>query len=167
VKILVFTEGTIIMHSGGEKHTSEEISQQVQKKEKTLFDWGSYIPIGQAVEKLRKWSSQGAEIFYLTSRTKPTEIKSIQQVLKKHSFPAGDLLFRKNNQQYKDIAEEVAPDILVEDDCESIGGADEMTITHVRPELRAKIRSVPVKEFGGIDHLSDNITKLLSGNPLE
>ncbi len=51
-------------------------------------------------------------------------------------------------------------DILVEDDCRSIGGADEMTITHVRPEIKTKIKSIVVEEFRGIDNLSDNIINL-------
>jgi hypothetical protein len=32
-----------------------------------------------------------------------------------------------------------------------------MTYPHLRPELKAKIRSIVVEEFGGIDHLPDDI----------
>jgi hypothetical protein len=39
---------------------------------------------------------------------------------------------------------------------------DEMTITNVRPEIKRKIKSVPVKEFGGIDHLPDQLSALLN-----
>ncbi|MBU1868283.1 hypothetical protein KJ608_02360 [Patescibacteria group bacterium] len=52
------------------------------------------------------------------------------------------------------------PDILVEDDCESIGGEQEMTYTHIRPSLKEKIKSAVVKEFNGIDHLPDSIQEL-------
>jgi hypothetical protein len=167
LKILVFTEGTVIMHASGKGHTREEIFAQVIKKDKAVFSWASYVPIGNAIAKLTTWNNQGAGIIYLTSREKTAEVQSIQKVLRKHGFPVGRLLFRNRNQEYKDIAEEVAPNILVEDDCESIGGVDKMTITHVRPEIRTKIKSIPVKEFGGIDHLPDNIAELLSVNPFK
>ena len=54
------------------------------------------------------------------------------------------------------------PDVLVEDDCESIGGEVEMTYPHIRPELKPRIKSVVVREFGGIDHLPDDISALAS-----
>jgi len=145
MKILIFTEGTIIKH---------------QKDKES--DYITYVPIGRAVEKLAHWKKQGVEIFYLTSCTKPKEINQIQTVLKKYSFPAGELLFRQEGKEYKDVAEKLMPDILIEDDCQSIGGIDEMTITHVRPELKSKIKSIPVKEFSGIDNLPDKITDLVN-----
>jgi hypothetical protein len=38
-------------------------------------------------------------------------------------------MLRRGKESYSDIAEAVMPDILVEDDCESIGGSNQMTIT--------------------------------------
>jgi len=149
------------MHRGGIGRTREEIARQVEEKEQTIYDWASYVPVSSAVAKLKTWKNQGAEILYLTSRKRPDEVASIEGVLKKHGFPVGQLLFRRENQQYKDVAERAMPDVLVEDDCESIGGTDEMTITHVKPEIRERIKSIPVKEFGGIDHLPDEITALV------
>ncbi len=35
-----------------------------------------------------------------------------------------------------------------------------MTITYVRKGIREKIKSIVVKEFGGIDHLPDNLDEL-------
>jgi len=148
------------MHRGGIGHTREEITKQVEDKEKTIYDWASYVPVGSAVAKLKTWKNKGAEILYLTSRTEPDEVESIKGVLKKYGFPAKQLLYRREGQQYKDVAERAMPDILIEDDCESIGGIDEMTITHVKPEIRRRIKSIPIKEFGGIDHLPDEITAL-------
>ncbi len=60
-------------------------------------------------------------------------------------------------EEFKDIAERLMPDTIIEDDCESIGGEDQMTYTHIKPELRKRIKLITVKEFGGIDHLPDNI----------
>ena len=149
------------MHRGGIGHTREEICNQVREGEKTVYDWASYVHIGEAVTKLETWTSQGAEIMYLTSRTSPDEVCSIEGVLKSHHSPVGKLLFCQEGQQYREIVEDIVPDILVEDDCESIGGVSEMTITHVGPEISEKIKSIPVKEFGGIDHLPDEIDALI------
>ena len=144
MKILIFTEGTTIMHSNKE----------------SLYDYANYIPIKNAPQKIQKWQEQGAEIIYLTSRTKPEQIKDIQNILDKYNFPKGELLFRQKGEEYKDVAEKVTPDILIEDDCESIGGEKEMTYFHINPELKSKIKSIVVKEFGGIDHLTDDLEKL-------
>ena len=159
MKILVFTEGTIIMHRGGIGHTRREIVRQVEEGEKTIHDWISYVPIGGAVAKLETWKNQGAEIVYLTSRTAADEVASIESVLRKYEFP-GRLLFCREGEQYKDVAERVIPDVFVEDDCESIGGTDEMTISHVDPAIRGIIKSIIIKEFGGIDHLPDDVMAL-------
>jgi len=59
------------------------------------------------------------------------------------------------------VAEKVLPDIIVEDNCESIGGETELTYPGIRPELKSKVKSFVVKEFGGIDHLPDNIAELM------
>ncbi|MFH1306673.1 MAG: hypothetical protein ABIH83_03405 [Candidatus Micrarchaeota archaeon] len=161
VKILVFTEGTIIMHKNATGRSREDAVQQVKENDESVNDYKSYVPIGNAVNKLKIWKSQGAEILYLTSRRKPKEIEDIRQVLKKHNFPDGQLLSRHEDEENKDVAERVVPDILIEDDCESIGGTDEMTIAHVKPEIKRKIKSIVVKEFGGIERLPNNIKGLL------
>ena len=158
---MVFTEGTIIMHKNARGLKREDIVKQNRKREPSTKDYISYIPIKNAVDKLNKWKNQKAKILYLTSRRKPEQIKDIKTVLKKYKFPEGKLLFRRGDEEYKDVPERVTPDILVEDDCESIEGIDEMTITHIKPEIKKKIKSVVVKEFEGIDHLPDNINELL------
>jgi hypothetical protein len=159
---MIFTEGTIIMHKGAICHSRAEIIQQVEEKEKTVGDYASYIPISDSVRKLNSWAKEGAEIIYLTSRKKEGEIQMIQKVLTKHSFPKGLLLFRHPGEEYKDIAEKNVPDVLVEDDCESVGGPDEMTVTHIKASIKCRIKSITVKEFGGIDHLPDKVSSLLS-----
>ena len=145
------------MHKNAVGHTREEIVKQVENKEISVRDYKSYVPIGNAVNKLQNWKNDGAEILYLTSRRKPDEIQQIQSVLKKFLFPSGQLLFRHKDEEYKDVAERIIPDVLIEDNCESIGGKVEMTITYVKPEVKKNIKSIPIKEFGGIDHLPDKI----------
>lgn len=153
------------MHRGAIGHSRDEIVRQVEEKEKTGRDYASYVPIGDSVRKLNSWANEGAEILYLTSRKKEGEIQMIQKVLAKYSFPKGQLLFRHPGEEYKDIAEKTVPDVLVEDDCESIGGPDEMTITHIKASIKHRIKSITVKEFGGIDHLPDNVSSLLNSQP--
>jgi len=148
------------MHKTAIGHSREEIVKQVKNEEESVYEYESYVPVGNAVKKLRNWKDNGAEILYLTSRRKPDEVKLIHNVLKKFKFPDGQLISCKKNEEYKDVAERIILDVLIEDDCESIGGIDEMTITHVKPEIKKKIKSIPIKEFGGIDHLPDKISEL-------
>src|SRR3989339_1295520 len=153
MKILIFTEGTIIQHKNAAGLTRDEIIKQVKDNEESVQDFSSYIPIGNATQKINTWKNQGVKICYLTSRKKSDEVETIKFVLQKYNFPKGELYFRKESEEYKDVALQIMPDILIEDDCESIGGENEMTITHLNPETRQKIKSIPIKEFGGIDHL--------------
>jgi hypothetical protein len=159
MRILIFTEGTIIMHKTALGHSREEIVKQVADEQESVHDYGSYVPIGNAVKKMRNWKNDGAEILYLTSRRKPDEVKKIQDVLKIFKFPEGQLQFRQKDEEYKNVVEKVTPDVLIEDDCESIGGVDEMTITHVNHGIKNNIKSIVIKEFGGIDHLPDKISE--------
>ena len=52
MKILVFLHGTTIMHKNAVGHTREEIVKQVKDKEKSVHDYKSYVPVGNAVKKL-------------------------------------------------------------------------------------------------------------------
>ena len=179
--ILIFTEGTVLMHGSAKGKTREEIVQQskefgIQMEEKSLafqdtarygtdpggiHDYQGYTPAYNAVEKIKKWKNQGATIFYLSSRRVKGEIEAIRNVLQKYDFPDfQNLLYRQQSEDYKDVAEKLMPDILIEDDCESIGGEKEMTHTHMSSDAKAKVRSIPVKEFSGIDYLPDNVDQL-------
>jgi len=160
MKIMVFTEGTIFSHSNWLGLPREEIVQRVKDGERP--DYAGTIPIGNAAQKIQAWRNVGAEILYLTSRCSPDEVEQARQILQRCGFPEGQLLFRLEEEEYKDVAERAQPDILIEDDCESIGGEIEMTYPHIRPEIKAGIISIVVKEFGGIDHLPDTLTELFS-----
>ncbi len=160
---MIFTEGTILVHSGAIGYSRKEIIDQVKNKEASVKEYRSYMPIKNAVPKIKKWFDQGAEIVYLTSRRDLKKVEEIKEVLGRNMFPVGTLEYRKGLERYKDVTERVAPDILVEDDCESIGGEKEMTYPHISESKRQRIRSVVVKEFGGIDHLPDDVG-LLEGD---
>ena len=165
MKILVFLHGTTIMHRGAIGHSREERVRQVHEGEESVREYETYVPVRNAVEKLHRWRSQGAEIIYLSSHRNPINVEKDRAVLNRYGFPAGEVLFRQAHQAYKDVAESVLPDVLIEDDCESIGGEPEMVYPHIRLALQRRMRSIVVREFEGIDHLPDTITDLLSTPP--
>ncbi len=164
MKILIFLHGTALMHKNAVGKTRNERVEQSIKREKSVLDYENYVPINKAVEKLKKWESQGAEISYLSSHESEGDVEKDKLVLKKYSFPKGAIYWRQNNKTYAQVTERIIPDVLIEDDCESIGGKSEMTITNIKPEIKKKIKSIVVKEFGGIDHLPDKISELLNYN---
>ena len=162
MKMLVFTEGTLLMHRNGLGVPREERVRQVQRGDPSLRDWRSYVPIGGSPEKLWRWRDQGAQIFYMTSRKAVRDIEDIREVLKVHGFPSGELIFRDGSEGYGDVAERLMPDVLIEDDCESIGGETEMTYSRVSAASKRRIKLIKVREFGGVDHLPDSLSELMA-----
>ena len=143
--MLIFTEGTILK----------------PKSVMGQYDLNAYVPIGKCVAMISGWHEQGAEIVYCTSRRKK-EVREMADLLTQYGFPGTKLYYRSVKQQYKDVVEEVMPHILIEDNCRSIGGTFQMCISSVDPEIKATIKSVPVDEFKGIDHLPVNYTDLFA-----
>lgn len=144
ISIMIFTEGTILGPDSIFHH----------------FSHASYVPISNSVNKIKSWEEQGGEIIYFTSRKKLREVENIRKILLRYAFPRGQLCYRTKGEKYSDIIEMIKPDILIEDDCRSIGGKWQMCITYVKPEVKEKIKSVVVKEFKGIDHLPRLISDL-------
>ena len=161
MKILIFLHGTSIMHKNAEGKQREERVKQSIQREPSVLDYENYVPIGNAVNKLKGWKKQGATIIYLSSHEKYVDVEKDKGVLKRFKFSVGDVIFRQNNEQYKDVAERIVPDILIEDDCESIGGEKEMAITYVKPEIKRRIKSIVRREFEGIDALPDDVNELM------
>lgn len=161
MKIMVFLHGTILMHPGGTGRTRQERVRQVLDSDESLYDFAAYVPVGEAVQKLQSWRDQGAEIVYLSSHRGTEDVEKDLEVLRKHAFPLGPVYFRQGDEGYGAVATRVLPDVLIEDDCESIGGLEQMTYPQIEPDIRAKIKSIVVKEFGGIDHLPDDILELV------
>ena len=166
VKILVFLHGTSIMHRNAKGLAREEAIKQVTEGDESINDYASYIPVGNAAEKLHRWKGQGARICYLSSHKNAEDVEKDKFVLKKYTFPDGQIYYRRNIEEYKDVVERIRPlpDAIVEDDCESIGVKVEMVYPNLRQELKSKIKSIVVKEFGGIDYLPDQISELMKYN---
>jgi hypothetical protein len=161
---LIFTEGTILTHQSHVGLPRDRVVELVKNRRNLPGPryFASSVPIGDCVAKIGEWKKQGATILYLTSRRRPEEVEIIRHVLSEHSLPDGELLFRRAREEYKDVAERASPDVIIEDNCESIGGEEEMAYPHIKKELKPRIKSIVVKEFGGIDHLPGNITDLLN-----
>ena len=160
MKIMVFLHGTAIMHRAALGKERRERVQQVFERDPSIRNFASYVPVDNSVRKLQAWSGQGAEIVYLSSHKKVEDVESDKIVLRNYDFPEGDVYFRQGDESYADVAERVLPDVLIEDDCESIGGEKEMTYPHIKPERKARIKSIVVREFIGIDHLPDELSAL-------
>lgn len=99
-KIMIFAEGTIL------------------KPEKwyTLYNHNSYVPIVNAAQKIKEWQNQGADMIYCTSQ-RGKKARDIAKLLAKYGFTGSKLYYRDKKQKYKDIAETVCPDVLIEDNC--------------------------------------------------
>lgn len=148
------------MHQSAVSHPRKERVRQSREREKSVLDYSSYVPIGDASAKLQHWKQQGVKIVYFSSHELKEDVKNDESVLTRYNFPKGDVYFRQKGEKYQDITERVMPDILIEDNCESIGGVKEMVYPSLRPELKKKIKSIVVKEFEGIDHLPDSVHDL-------
>jgi len=164
MRILVFTEGTILTHRTHIGLPRDKVVELVKSRKDPLgvnYFVGS-VPIGNSAGKMKGWKGQGATILYLTSRRASEEVQTIKNILAEYGFPDGELFFRREGEEYKEVAERASPDVIIEDDCESIGGEEEMTYPHIRRDLKSRIKSIVVKEFGGIDHLPQKISDLLN-----
>lgn len=161
VKILIFLHGTTIMHKGAKGLTRERIVRQVVEGDASIHDYASYVPVGNAAGKLREWKRQGAKICYLSSHKSTRDVETDKSILKKYGFPDGQVFYRRSGEEYKDVVERIRPlpNLIVEDDCESIGGRVEMVYPSLKPELKDKIKSFVVKEFQGIDRIPDMISE--------
>lgn len=143
--IMIFTEGTIF----GPKRFID------------FFNVKKYVPIKNCIDKIKKWNRQGAQIIYLTSRKSETSAQTIKDLLIRYKFVGAYLYYRTGSDKYKDIVESLKPDILIEDNCRSIGGAWQMSITYVDKNIKENIKSIIIKEFKGIDYLPDNLIDLM------
>lgn len=159
----MFLQGTTIMHAAARGSSRSERVRQSKERLPSVRDVGSYVPVGDAPSKLRRWSDQGATILYLSSHRRSEDVALDERVLRGHGFPPGEVLYRRPTEAYADTVVRARPDVLIEDDCESIGGAPQMASTYLEEATRARVRVHVVPEFGGIDHLPDTVTDLTGG----
>jgi hypothetical protein len=164
MRLLIFLHGTVIMHSGAVGRARSERVAQVRAWHPTVGDYAAYVPVGDAVAKLQRWRDSDARIDYLSSHREPEDVAKDVFVLRAYAFPMGRVLARQPGESYGELVSREVPDVLIEDDCESIG-AGQISYPQIRPDVRARIKSIIVPEFGGIDHLPDLPQDLLTFQP--
>lgn len=176
MRILVFLQGTTIVHEQAAGKPRAAIIEQVRSDHPSVRDYSAYLPIGNAAEKLRHWETQGATISYLSALTESKKGRQDEQVLgaiglradatvlSRHRFPTGTIYHRSPGESYAQTIARMQPlpDVMIEDDCESIGGQSEIAYHMLPGHLPARIRSIVVPEFGGIDHLPNDLDVLRS-----
>jgi hypothetical protein len=148
------------MHAAADGVAREVRVRQVRERDGSVRRFDDYVPAPCAVERLRSWAADGWEIAYLSSHRRPEDVAADERVLQAHDFPAGPVLFRRAGQSYGDAAATFVPDVVVEDDCESIGGEAEMVFTQLPSGLRARVRFIVVPEFAGLCELPTRLGAL-------
>jgi hypothetical protein len=127
VRILVFLHGTAIMHPTAVGRPRAERVRQSRQRGWAVLDFAAYVPTEAAVEKVRSWQHHGAIICYLSSHASAAGADLDRAVLARHGFPTGTVFFRQPGENHASVARRAAADVVVEDDCESIGGHSHTT----------------------------------------
>lgn len=117
-----------------------------------LFTKYGYKPIGNAVSIVNTLYGKGYEI-YLCSYVRKTRYNFIKSVVDFYGMTYTEILCRDKGETYSKIVEQLKPDILIEDDCKSIGGLKACCITDIKEEIKTDIQSIIVPEFAGIDNI--------------
>lgn len=136
-KIMIFTEGTILKP----KYVNNTLSR---------INVMGYVPIKNSIEKLKRWQEEGYEVIYITS-LKGRKAMKMAQKLDELGFIGSMVGYRQKNQDYTTLIKEELPDILIEDNCRSVGGEKNMCYTQLTDELKNSIKHIVVEEFEGID----------------
>lgn len=117
-----------------------------------LFTKYGYEPIGNAINIVNSWYDKGYEV-YLCSYVRKKRYKFIKTIVDFYGMKYTKILCRNKREQYSSIVERIKPDILIEDDCKSIGGLKKCCITNVKEEIKENIQSIIVPEYKGIDSI--------------
>ena len=107
MRILVFLNGTTIMHKHARGLARERVVRQVVEGDASIRDYASYIPVGGAARKLQEWEGRGARICYLSSHKSARDAETDKSVLKKYGFPDGPVIYRRDREEYKDVVERI------------------------------------------------------------
>jgi hypothetical protein len=153
-RVLVFLCGTALMHGGAAGLSRDErVVQARAGADPSLRDYGAYVPTEGAIEKLRGWSDQGAQITYFSYHREAADVAAAESVVLTCGFPSGSVLYRGEGESCGDVVERVAPDILIEGDRAT--AYDEL-----EPARREQVVSIVVPEFGGLGHLPARVSSL-------
>lgn len=162
MKVGVFLHGTAIMHVTAAAVERDERVRQVRRRDPAVRDFASYIPTPGTKEKLAAWNRHGATLVYLSSHRRPEHIRADESVIRRNGLPAGPVHGRSEGEEYGALVERLRLDVLVEDDCESIGGAAQTCAAQLSLAGRRSVRCVVLPEFSGLAGLPDNPAELLT-----
>jgi hypothetical protein len=160
VNIMVFLHGTAITHGAAAGQPRAERVRQSRLGEPSVRDFASYLPAEAAVRKAAAWQRAGAQICYLSSHQAAADVALDRDVLARHGFPAGPVFARQPGESYADVARRAGADLLIEDDCESIGGVAQTTQASLAASPGRAVHCIVVPEFGGLAHLPDDLGQL-------
>lgn len=165
MKVGVFLHGTAIMHAAAAGVGRDERVQQVRRRDPSVRDFRSYIPAPGATEKLMAWARHGATLIYLSSHRRREDICTDETVIRRHRFPEGPVHGRAGAEDYGALVARLGLDVLVEDDCESIGGAAQTCAAQLAPATRHSVQCVVLPEFSGLAGLPDDPAELRTSPP--
>lgn len=160
MNIMVFLHGTAIMHAAAAGQPRAERVRQSRRGGPSVRDFASYLPAEAAVRKVAAWQCGGAQICYLSSHRAAQDVALDQDVLARHGFPAGQVYYRQPGESYADVVRRARAGLLIEDDCESIGGVAQTTRASLAAGPGPAVRCIVVPEFGGLAHLPDDPAQL-------
>ena len=136
MKIMIFIEGTTFY----------------TKPFLFLFTKHGYKPIRNAVKLVNALYDKGNEI-YPCSYVHKSRYDFIKSIVDFYGMRYTEILCRDKRESYSEIVERIKPNILIEDDCKSIGGLKNCCITYVKKEIKREIQSIIVPEFARIDNV--------------
>ena len=126
-----------------------------------MRDFASYVPTPGTAGKLTAWQQHGASIVYLSSHRRQDDIRADESVIRRHGFPAGPVYGRQQGEDYWPLVERLRLDVIVEDDCENIGGAAQTCADQLSPGSRQSTHCIVLPEFSGLADLPDDPAGLL------
>lgn len=68
---------------------------------------------------------------------------------------------RAERESYGQLVDRLSPDVLIEDDCESIGGAVKTVAAQLSATAGERIKCLVLPEFIGLGHLPDDLGELI------
>lgn len=160
MKLAVFLHGTALMHAAAAGVERDERVRQVRRRDPTVRHFASYVPTPGTAAKLSAWQRHGATIVYLSSHRDSDCILADESVILRYGFPAGPVHGRREGEDYGALLERLGVDVLVEDDCESIGGAAQTCAAQLSPTARQSVRCVVLPEFLGLAGLPGDPAEL-------
>jgi hypothetical protein len=160
MRIGVFLHGTAIMQAAGADVDRDERVRQVVSGHPSIWDFADYVPTPGTAGKLAAWNRYGASVVYLSAHRQAEDVEADEAVLRRHGLSAGPVCAREVGEDYGQLVERLELDVLVEDDCESIGGVSKTCTFMLSPETRRSVRSIVLPEFLGLADLPDDPAEL-------